>query len=73
MYKAILDEVDEVAVKFLEHRDVSSIQKFAAEVQICRACHYEYVVAFMGAYLQKVAPQARAQLTHMWKPNTVSW
>ena len=58
VYKALMDDVKEVATKFLNPvSDAAglSIKKFAAEVDFLRACRDENIVGFVGAWLQPVS------------------
>ena len=64
VFKAILDGSEEVAVKFLNPRDVSNAGALAAkranfesEIQIMRLCKHENVVACLGSYVDKVCQQ----------------
>ena len=57
MYKAELDGVTEVAIKLLKPETAtsdSSARKFLAEIDVLRACRNQHVVAFLGAWAQKV-------------------
>ena len=57
VYKANLDEVKEVAVKFLNpgvDNDMLSMRTFAAEVDIMRQSRDSNIVGFLGAWLQRV-------------------
>ena len=52
VFKAELDNVKTVAVKFLSGRDLPTMKQFAEEVDIMRACRDDNVVSFLGAWLQ---------------------
>lgn len=64
VYKARLDEVKDVAVKFLLPCDLHLIQQFAAEVDLCRACRDENLVTFTGAWFQQVGCTGLGNLLH---------
>ena len=57
VYKAVLDDVMEVAVKFLNSDGVDGVatnmRQFASEVDIMRACRNNNVVNFLGAWLDQ--------------------
>lgn len=57
MFKGKLDEVNDVAIKFL-NPDIadktSSIYQFSREIDIMRACRAVNIVSFMGAWVQQV-------------------
>lgn len=57
VYKGVLDDVREVAIKFLcdaAYTDELTVSRFAAEVQVLKACRDPNVVNCLGAWLQKV-------------------
>ena len=57
MFKATLDGDKVVAIKFVmadSSYDARSMTRFAREIKICHSCRNEYVVGFVGAFLQKV-------------------
>ena len=58
MYKAVLDDSQTVAVKFMNPSDVgshaSNRERFEAEIQIMQLCQHENVVACLGAWIQPV-------------------
>lgn len=56
VYKAELDNMQTVAVKFLAGRDLPTMKNFAAEVEMMRACRCEQVCSFYGAWLAHVCP-----------------
>ena len=51
VYKAVLDDVMEVAVKFLNSGGTvrANMRQFASEVDIMRACRATNIVTFIGA------------------------
>ena len=55
VFKAELDKVKTVAVKFLAGQDLPTIRQFAAEVDMMRACRDNNIVSFCGAWLQQVS------------------
>lgn len=54
VYKAELDGVEEVAIKFIVPSEAFSMQNLPAELAISCACRHENVCRFIGAWLQKV-------------------
>lgn len=58
VFKALLDNNEEVAIKFLNPSDVgvqeAQRDRFKMEIQIARLCCHEYVVRCLGAYADKV-------------------
>ena len=61
VYKATLDGVSDVAVKFLKPEaadQASSIEKFVAEIDVLRACRDTHVVGFLGAWAHNVSISA---------------
>ena len=59
VYRAVLDGVQEVAVKFLNRDDVSNIasnrKKFKTEIDIMLAARDPNIVSCKGAFLSKVS------------------
>ena len=54
VYKALLDGLTEVAIKFVRAErssSTSALQKFEMEINIMRACKSEKVVRFLGAWV----------------------
>ena len=59
MYLALLDDVQEVAVKVLKMEagaspSKSQLRQFEAEIAIMRAARFRNVVSFIGAHLGQV-------------------
>ena len=57
VYKARLDGVSDVAVKFINHSEDPNkdpTEKFHAEVAILRACRNQAIVNFLGAWSHEV-------------------
>lgn len=58
--KAKLDQVQDVAVKFLHTEgtlyEAESLRRFAEEVALVREAHDAAIVAFRGAWLSTVRP-----------------
>lgn len=58
VYKALLDDVEPVAVKFLNPSDLgstaSSKEKFQSEIQLLRLCMHDNIVACIGACVRPV-------------------
>ena len=55
VFKAELDKVKTVAVKFHSGQDLPTMKQFAVEVDIMRACRDDNIVTFLGAWLQQVS------------------
>lgn len=57
VYKALLDDVMEVAVKFLKNEGAegvaTNLRQFASEVDIMRACRDPHIVNFLGAWIDQ--------------------
>lgn len=57
VYKAVLDTVNHVAVKFLNPEranSTSAMKAFGVEIDILRACRNVHVVSFVGAWACQV-------------------
>lgn len=60
VYKAVLDNVHVVAVKFLEGLGLESSgsakERFAFEIEVLKACRHPNVISFLGGWIAPVPP-----------------